>query len=62
MKYSSEKENNYAANYKVCCKQSAATSEKLFADVFVTIYCGVAKDAACVCVIGQYGHINICKE
>lgn len=38
VKYSSEKENNYAANYKVCCKQSAATSEDLSADVFVTIY------------------------
>lgn len=61
MKYSSKKENNYAASYKVCCKQSAATSEKFAADVFVTIYCGVAKDASCVCAM-QHGHINICEE
>lgn len=38
VKYSREKENNYTANYKVCCKLSAATSKGLCADVFVTIY------------------------
>lgn len=62
MKYSSEKENNYAANYKVCCKQSAATSETLSANVFVTIYCRVAKDAACARAIWSHKHLQESKN
>lgn len=38
VKFSSEKENNYASNYMVCLEQSEATSVKCAAHVFGTVY------------------------